>query len=45
MPYEGCGVTHTDARSSKSGTFAVEWTASLKTNQGYIKSYWWPYED
>ena len=29
MPYEGCGVTNNDARSSKSGTFVLECTASL----------------
>ena len=45
LPYNGCGVTHTDNRSSKSGTFAMIWTADLDNGEGAIVMYWWAHDD
>ena len=45
LPYEGCGITNYDKRSSKSGTFVLDWQADLASGIGHIKTYWWAYDD
>jgi hypothetical protein len=43
--YVGCGVTHTNPDSSRSGTFAQEWYINPEAGTGHIRYYWWAYAD